>query len=103
MTETERQTWNDALVALCSAVEQEQEEYKEENERYGRTDDLLSWYVPTELDSVGLTEYKSTEGVGWEIPAQATDNEGTTYRRVYHCAGPMERGREWTEVVEVNV
>jgi len=103
MTETERQNWNDALADLCSAVEEEQEKYKKDNGRYIRFDDLPSWYVPSELDSVRVTEYKAKEGVGWEIHAEATDSEGVTHRRVYHCVGPMDRDTKWSEVTELTV
>jgi len=71
MTETERKNWDEVLADLCSAVKQEQEDYKKKNGRYGRSDGLPSWYVPSELDSVSVTEYESSQGVGWEIHAEA--------------------------------
>jgi len=102
MTDTERQTYNSALADLCAAVQQEQEDHKAQTGRYGRSEDLPSWYVPEVLDSVSVTEYKAAEGVGWEIHATATDATGTEYRRVYHCAGPLNgRGSEWSEVPDL--
>lgn len=104
MTETERQDWNSALSNLYSGVEPEQEKVRQERGRYGRSGDLSSWYVPDGLDSIRVTEYKTEEGVGWEIRARATDSKGVTYRRVYHCAGPMDnRGTEWVKVPDDTV
>jgi len=104
MTDTERQSWNDALATLCAAVEQEQEDHKAQTGRYRRSGDLPSWHVPEALDSVSVTEYKSAEGVGWEIHATATDATGTEWRRVFHCAGPLAgRGSGWSEVSDLTL